>query len=95
MSDFIESKTGEDLLFSNFHKIFGFVIEDSDHYNAINFLSLCLKFYIHRCKFQQVNPSFQAYKKLVKIKINTEYKIAENRGKLSKHFKKFSFDLNL
>ena len=25
-------------------------------------------------------PSFQAYKKLVKVKVNTEYKIAENRG---------------
>ena len=95
LSDFIKSRTGEDLQFSNFHKMFGFDIEDSEHKDAINFLILCFKFYIHRCKFQKVNPSFQAYKNLVKVKVNTEYKIAENRGKISKHFKKFSFDLNL
>ena len=69
--------------------MFGFDIEDCEHKNAINFLILCLKFYmIHQCKFQKVNPSFQAYKNLVKVKVNTEYKIAENRGKISKHFKK-------
>ena len=54
-----------------------------------------MKFYIYRCKFQKVTPNFQAYKNLVKIKFNTEYKIAENKGKLSKHFKKFSFDPSL
>ena len=74
--------------------MFGFEIEASDHKNAINFLLLCFKFYIHRCKFHNVNPSFQAYKNFVKTKFNTEYKIAENKGKLSKHFKKFSFDLD-
>ena len=94
LSDFIESKTGESLQFSNYQKMFGLDIEDSDHKNAINFVILCLKFYIHRCKFQNVCPSFQAYKNLVKIKINTEYRIAEKKGKLSKHFKKFTFELN-
>ena len=74
--------------------MFGLDFEDSEHKNAINFLILCLKFFIHRCKFQNVNPSFQAYKNFVKVKFNIEYKIAENKGKLSKHFKKFSFDLN-
>ena len=54
-------------VFSNYQKMFGLDIEDSDHKNAINFLILCLKFYIHRCKFQNVCPSFQAYKTLVKI----------------------------
>ena len=94
MSDFIQSKTGEDFQFSNYQKMFGLDFEDSEHKNAINFLILCLKFFIHRCKFQNVNPSFQAYKNFVKVKFNIEYKIAENKGKLSKHFKKFSFDLN-
>ena len=68
-------------------------IEETEHYNAINFLFLYLKFYIHRCKFQNNSPSFQAYKNLIKIKITSEYKIAECKGKLSKHFKNFSFDL--
>ena len=73
--------------------MFDLEVEDSKHYNAINFLFLYFKFYIHRCKFQDTPPSFQAYKNLIKIKINSEYKIAESNGKLSKHLKKFSFDL--
>ena len=31
---------------------------------------------------------------MLKIKVNTEYKIAEGRGKLGKHFKIFFFDLD-
>ena len=89
----IESKTGECFGFSNFQKMFGLDVEESEHKNAINFLVLCLKYYIHRCKFQDVNPSFQAYKNMVKVKFGTEYKIAESKGKLGNHFKKFSFDL--
>ena len=32
--------------------MFGAEDEDSDHKNAINFLILCLKFYIYICKFR-------------------------------------------
>ena len=95
MCDFIGNKTDENFKFSQFQKMFGLDIEDSDHKNTINFLILCMKFYIYRCKFQKVTPNFQAYKNLVNIKFNTEYKIAENKGKLSNHFKKFSFDPSL
>ena len=95
MSDFIQSKTGENFKFSNYQKMFGLDFEDSEHKNAINFLILCLKFFIHRCKFQNVNPSFQAYKNFVKVKFNIEYKIAENKGKLSKHLKSFHLTLIL
>ena len=95
LCDFIGNKTGENFQFSQFQKMFGLDIVDSDHKNTINFLILCMKFYIYRCKFQKVTPNFQAYRNLVKIKFNTEYKIAENKGKLSKHFKKFSFDPSL
>ena len=90
---FIQSKTGDSFDLSNYQKMFGLEIEESEHYNAINFLFLYLKFYIHRCQFQKNSPSFQAYKNLIKIKTKSEYKIAESKGKLSKHFKKFSFDL--
>ena len=62
MSDFNQSKTGEDFQFSNYQKMFGLDFEDSEHKNAINFLILYSKLFIHRCKFQNVNPSFQAYK---------------------------------
>ena len=90
---FIENKTGDSFDLSNYQKMFGLEVEDSKHYNAINILFLYFKFYIHRCKFQNNSPSFQAYKNLIKIKINSEYKIAESKGKLSKHLKKFSFHL--
>ena len=61
---------------------------------VINFLILYLKFYIYRCKFQQCTPDFKAFLKLMKIKLKTEYKIAEKKGKLSKHLKKFTFNFD-
>ena len=94
LSDLTESKIGERIEFSNYQKMFGIDLEDSEHKNIINYLILCIKFYIYRCKFQEVTPCFQGYKNMLKIKVNTEYKIAEGRGKLGKHFKKFSFDLD-
>ena len=93
LSDLTECKTGERIEFSNYQKMFGIDSEDSEHKNIIYHFILCIKFYIYRCKFQEVTPCFQGYKKL-KLKVNTEYKITKGRGKLSKHFKKFSFDLD-
>ena len=51
----------------------------------------CFKFYIYRCNFQQTSPDFQAFMNLVQLKFNTEYQVAEGKGKLGNHFKKFSF----
>ena len=82
----------ESFTFSNFEKMFG-VTDLSEHDNCINFLFLCLKFYLHRCKFQQTNPNFVAFLNLVKIKRNTEHKIAESKGKLRQHFKKWTLNL--
>ena len=56
LSDLTESKTGERIEFSNYQKIFGIDLEDSEHKNIINYLILCIKFYIYRCKFQEVTP---------------------------------------
>ena len=36
----------------------------------------------------------KAFLKLMQIKLKTEYKIAEKKGKLSKHFKKFTFNFD-
>ena len=69
-----------------FRKCFGLDVKESEHKRAINLLNLCLKFYIYRCKFQDVNPSFQAYKNMVKIKFGAEYEIAESKGKLLRNF---------
>lgn len=93
LSAFIEKKTNENYKFSKFEKMFGVDPTSTCHSTCINYLILCLKFYIYRCRFQQIIPKFQAYLNLIKIKFKTEYKIAEKNGKLGKHFKKFSFDL--
>ena len=78
--------------FSYYQKLFGLDIEDSDHKNAINFL-----FYVWNFTFidaiSKACPSFQVYKNFVKIKFNTEYRIVENKGQLSKHFKKSTFHI--
>ena len=58
------------------------------------FSFLCLKFHLHS-KFQQTNPNLVEFLNLVKTKRNTEYKIAESKGKLKQHFKKWILDLAL
>ena len=88
----INNISGESFTFSNFEKMFG-VTDLSEHDNCINFLFLYLKFYLHRCKFQQTNPNFVAFLNLVQIKRNAEYKIAESKGKMRQHFKKWTLNL--
>ena len=94
LSTFIDKKCGENLDLSNFQKMFGLDLLSSEHNRGINFLILYLKFYIYRCRFQQCNPNFQAFLKLMQIKLKTEYKIAERKGKLGQHLKKFTFDFD-
>jgi len=89
----INSVSGESFVFSNREKMFG-VLDSSEHDCCISFLFLCLKFYIHRCKFQQTDLNFAAFLNFVKVKRNTEYKIAESREKLTLHFKKWTLDLD-
>ena len=43
--------------------------------------------------FSKPTPNFVAFLNLVKIKRNTEYKIAESKGKLRQHFKKWTLNL--
>ena len=74
---FHPKQNGDSFDLSIYHKMFGLEVEEFEHGNATDFSFLYLKFYIHRCKFQ-------AYK-FKKIKINSEYKIAESKAKLSKH----------
>ena len=52
-----------------------------------------MKFYLHRCKFQQTNPNFVACLNLVEIKRNIEYEIAESKGKLRQNFEKWTLNL--
>ena len=75
----------ESFTFSVFEKMFD-VTDTSEHDNCISYLFLCLKYYIHRCKFQESDLSFVAFMNLVKTKRNIEYKIAVSKGKLRKHF---------
>ena len=74
--------------------MFGIDILSSKHSMGNNFLVLYLKFYIYRCKFHQYIPDFKAFLNLMKIKLKTEYKFAEKKGKLNKHPKKFTFNFD-
>ena len=94
LSAFIDKKCGENMDLSNFQKMFGMDLLCSEHTRGINFLILYLKFYIYKCRYQKCNPNFQAFLKLMQIKLKTEYKIAERKGKLSQHLKKFTFDFD-
>jgi hypothetical protein len=89
---FINNVTGESFVFSKFDKMFG-LSDISEHDMCITFLFLCLKFYIHRCKFQQTDPCFNAFLNLAKLKQKLEYNIAEGKGKLTQHFKKWTINL--
>ena len=53
----------------------------------ISFLFLSLKYFIHSCKFKQVRPTFDVFKKCLQIQKETEYFVAKKRGKLHNHFK--------
>ena len=56
----INNISGETFNFSNFDKMFG-ITDISEHDNCINFLFLCMKFYLHRCKFQQTSPNLMHF----------------------------------
>ena len=79
-------------VYADFNYIFG-VVTGNRHDRCITFLFLCLKFYIIRCKFQQVNLDFQSFLSFVKMKQKIEYRIAEKKGKLSAHFKKWTLSI--
>ena len=63
-------------------------MDTSEHDNCISYI------FLHRCKFQESDLSFVAFMNLVKTKRNIEYKIAVSKGKLRKHFKKWTLDLD-
>ena len=84
----IQNKFDVDFTLSNFEKIFG-VYKD----NFLSYLILCVKYYIYICKFQDKKPNFINCIIFIKSKRDSEYVIAQRRGKLSAHFKKWRFDL--
>ena len=89
--ELINQKTKKVLTFSSLDMLFGTDVSQELN-SCINFLFLCLKFYIYRCRFQGSNLDFQHFfLALVKCKEKSEYLIAQNRGKLSSHLKKWSW----
>ena len=62
--------------------MFGLDVEEPEHKMPSIFLILHLKFYIYKCKFQNVIFSFLRFKNMVNVKFDTKYKIAESKGKL-------------
>jgi len=85
--DFVNDKLHADCDFNKFELLFG-VSNDK----FLTFLFLCGKFFIYKCRFQEVIPNFTAFKNFLLFKRKVEYGIAYKKGKLSSHFKKWSFD---
>jgi hypothetical protein len=54
---------------------------------ALNFM------FTELCRFQQTNPSFNAFLNLAKCEQKLEYKISDGKGKLTQHFKKWTINL--
>ena len=81
-------KFDPDCNLNNFDRLFG--IENEP---LLSYLILCCKFYIYKCRFQNSTLHFTAFKFFLvlkrKIKDGTAYKDV----RLSKHFKKWCFDL--
>ena len=73
---------------SNFEKVFGIFNE-----KFLTYIILCTKYFIYRCKFQDKKPDINGLKSFIKSQREIEYNIAKRRGKLSLHFKKWSFVL--
>jgi len=89
---YINNVTNNSFIFSKFDKMFG-IVDESEHDKCITFLFLCLKFYIHRCRFQQSTPNFRAFFAFIKMKCKVEFQIAEKNNKLNQHFKKWTINL--
>ena len=81
-------KHDKDFSLDNFKKMFGVT---SDKF--LSFLFLSLKYFIYLCKFKNVRPHYEYFKKHLKSQKETEYYVAKKRGKLHLHFKKWKFDL--
>ena len=75
-----------DCQLSNFEKVFG--IFDN---KFLTYIILCTKYFIYRCKFQDKKPHVNSLKSFIKSQREIEYCIAKKKGKLSRHFKKWSF----
>ena len=86
------SNLKETLNLSHFEKLFG-VNQSEPHSSCINFFLLCTKFFIYRCKFQKVQPSFQSLLSFIRVKQKTEYNISLKNCNLGVYFKKFIFNV--
>jgi len=89
LQNLVNSKLHSDYTFNHFEIMFGISYEP-----FLSYLILCCKFFIYKCKFQNVAPKFTAFKSFLIIKRATEYHIARKKGKLSNHFRKWNIDFN-
>ena len=56
------------------------------------YLFVIVNYLIFSCKFQNKIPIITGMKTFIKINCETEYYIANQKGKLSEHFSKWRFD---
>ena len=88
----LKTKWGIVLIYQFIRKMFGLEVEESEHYNAIIFFIYISNYIFTDANFRIIPHPFKLIKTSIKIKIHSEYKNSESKGKLSKHLK-HSFDL--
>jgi len=77
-------KTDPNLNLTNYEKMFGIC-----NNSFITYITLCIKYFIYRCKFQDKKPTVPGLKSFIKLQRETEYHIAKSKNKLALHFKKW------
>jgi hypothetical protein len=84
IENILRSGIDSNLKLTNYEKIFG--ISNS---SFVTYITLCTKYYIYRCKFQDKKPNILGLKGFIKLQRETEYHIAKKKDKLSLHYKKW------
>ena len=69
--------------------IFG-IYEGCSNKDLINLLLLLLKYYIYRCRFDEMLPTFENLLKNIRWNYLVEKMVAENKGKSKQHDKKWN-----
>ena len=74
----------------NFQNISLGICEKTQNQTVLNFIILCAKYFIFKCKCTKQVPIFQHFKNYIKGKIETERVIAMRKNKYDIHCKKLS-----
>ena len=71
--------------------LFGKFDIDKD-FMVVNHVLLLEKYFIYRCKLDNIKPSLAVFKAKLKATLNLEFYIARKKGTLAQHYRKWNID---